>query len=97
MAGPTLNPPVNTEPPTDSATSDGTGLSRADWLSRLRVRHRVAVYFDSRLMCVEAITSAPRSFVTIGRNAKRVNFRRSDGCMCGSKPMGGRFHIEPSP
>jgi hypothetical protein len=32
--------------------------------------------------------------VSVGKYSKRVNFRRSDGCMCGTKPMSKRFRIE---
>lgn len=67
---------------------------RQRWLASLKVGDIVACYFDSNRMQDEVITSAPKSFVSVGKYSKRVNFRRSDGCMCGTKPLGRRFRIE---
>lgn len=67
---------------------------RREWLEGIKVGDTVACYFDSARMQDERVTSAPASFVSVGKYSKRVNFRRSDGCMCGSKPLSGRFRIE---
>jgi hypothetical protein len=45
-------------------------------------------------MEVATVTSAPRTFVSIGRYAKKVNFSRDDGTMCGKRPMSHLFRIE---
>jgi hypothetical protein len=72
----------------------GPALTRREWLDGLRVGDIVACYFDSNRMQNERITSAPKSFVSVGKYSRRVNFRRSDGCMCGAKPLSQRFRIE---
>lgn len=69
-------------------------MTREEWLAQIRVHDEVAVYFGSQRMSVESVTSAPKTFVTTGRHARRVNFSRSDGYMTGDKAMSRWFHIE---
>lgn len=67
---------------------------RREWLAQIRVHDIVAVYFGTQLMGNEVVTSAPRTFITTGKHARKVSFARDDGYMCGGKPMGTWFHIE---
>lgn len=64
------------------------------WLAGLKVGDAVAVYFDTRRMDVDSVTSAPTSRVSIGRFGKRVSFNRHDGKLCGKRPLAHRFRIE---
>lgn len=70
-------------------------MTRKEWLQQLKVGDSVAVYSMSQRMQVAEITSATRTQITIGKYAKRTRFRRSDGMLCGKKPMGHLFRIEP--
>ena len=69
-------------------------MTRDEWLKQLRPLDQVAVYCGSQLIEVATVTSAPRTFVTIGKHAKKANFSRDDGQMCGKRPMGHLFRIE---
>lgn len=77
-----------------TALSFKNDMTRAEWLAQIREDDMVAVYFDSTRMNVEQVTSAPRTFISVGKHAKRVNFRRDTGRMTGCKSMCSRFHIE---
>jgi hypothetical protein len=96
MARPVYQPPNDVALPLTSApvAVHGPVLTYHAWLASLKVGDLVACYFDSNRMQTERVTSAPASFVSVGKYSKRVNFRRSDGCMCGTKPMSKRFRIE---
>lgn len=76
------------------AQATGADLSHMEWLRQVRVHDAVAVYFGESFMGNEAVTSAPRSFITIGKHSHRISFNRSTGRMTGSKPMGRWFRIE---
>lgn len=67
---------------------------RREWLQQIKVGDIVACYFGTQLMGTEVVTSAPRTFVTTGRHARKVNWSRENGYMAGGKPMGIWFHIE---
>jgi hypothetical protein len=69
-------------------------MTRDEWLAQIRPNDIVAVYFGGTHMGNEVVTSAPRTLVTVGKYSKRVSFRRDDGHMTGSKPMGRWFRIE---
>lgn len=69
-------------------------MTREEWLKQLRPLDEVAVYCGSHRIEVLTVTSAPRTFVTIGKYAKKANFSRDDGSMCGHKPMAHLFRIE---
>jgi hypothetical protein len=70
-------------------------MTRQEWLKQLRPLDEVAVYCGSQMIQVATVTSAPRTFVTIGKYAKKANFSRHDGTMCGHRPMAHLFRIEP--
>jgi hypothetical protein len=69
-------------------------MKRDEWLKQLRPLDQVAVYCGSQRIEVATVTSAPRTFVTIGKYTRKANFSRQDGQMCGSRPMGHLFRIE---
>jgi hypothetical protein len=73
------------------------GQSRREylrWLAALKVGDSVAVYCGSNRLQVATVTSAPRTFVTIGKHAKKTSFRRKTGRICGRRPMSHLFRIE---
>ena len=69
-------------------------MTRDEWLQQLRECDQVAVYCNGSRIEVATITSAPRTFVTIGRHKTKASFRRRDGKLVGSKPLGHLFRIE---
>lgn len=69
-------------------------MTRDEWLAQLRPHDEVAVYVGSQRIEVAKVTSAPRTFVTIGKYAGKARFSRDDGKMCGKLPMGHLFRIE---
>jgi hypothetical protein len=70
-------------------------VKRDEWLQQIRPNDVVAVYFGVSRMGDEVVTSAPRTFVTVGKYRRKVSFSRKDGCMAGKRPMARWFHIEP--
>jgi hypothetical protein len=70
-------------------------MTRDEWLKQLRPLDEVAVYCGSHMIQVATVTSAPRTFVTVGKYRRKVSFSRKDGCMAGKRPMARWFHIEP--
>jgi hypothetical protein len=69
-------------------------MSHMEWLRQLRPLDHVAVHIGASRVEVAQVTSTSRTLITIGKYAKRTNFSRSTGMMCGRKPMGHLFRIE---
>lgn len=70
-------------------------MTRTEWLDSIKVGDTVYVFIGRQCKGAHLVTSAPRSMITIGKHAKKMSFRRSDGLMAGRKPMGHLFRIEP--
>lgn len=69
-------------------------MSHMEWLRQIRPLDRVAVHINGVRVEVAEVTSTSRTLITIGKYAKRTNFSRSTGKLCGKKPMGHLFRIE---
>jgi len=70
-------------------------LSPADWRCQLKVGDKVRVFCGS--VCLkdeEVVTSAPESFVTVGKFRGKLSFNRVTGKLCGKRPMAHLFRIE---
>jgi len=65
------------------------------WLSQLKVGDPVRVFIGSQAKEVQTVTSAPKTFVTIGKYGKAMRFNRKDGIVCGKRPLKNLFRIEP--
>jgi hypothetical protein len=89
-----LYPVTSEREQTPSQVTCAGSSARKEWLAQLRPLDQVAVYCGSRLIEVVTVTSAPRTFVTIGKYNRKANFSRDDGQMCGHRPMGHLFRIE---
>lgn len=69
-------------------------MSLMEWLRQIRPLDTVAVCVGKARIDVAEVTSTSRTLITIGKFAKRTNFSRSTGKLCGKKPMGHLFRIE---
>lgn len=69
-------------------------MTRVEWLAQIRPCDKVAIYCGTQLIEVTTVTAAPRTLVTVGKYRNRVSFRRSDGCICGKRPLSHLFRIE---
>lgn len=88
--------PVAVEPPRSNraATSDCAGLSPMAWRCQLKVGDAVAVYCNTVRYPDNVVTSAPETFVTIGRHKGKLNFNRRTGKLSTRRPLAHLFRIE---
>jgi hypothetical protein len=67
-----------------------------EWLKQIRPLDMVAVCAGTSVMNTAQVTSTSRTLITIGEYAKKANFSRKTGKLCGKRPMGHLFRIEPT-
>lgn len=69
-------------------------MSPMEWRRGLKVGDRVRVFCGSIEMKDDIVTSAPETFVTIGKYKGKLNFNRRTGKLAARRPMAHLFRIE---
>ena len=64
------------------------------WRRSLKVGDAVAVYCGSVRYPDSEVTSAPESFVTVGKYRGKLSFNRRTGKLATRRPMAHMFRIE---
>lgn len=92
-ARPTRPTPVPSERNQTPAHAMGRA-SPMEWRRLLKVGDPVAVYCGSIRYPDSVVTSAPETFVTIGKYKGRLNFNRRTGKLATRRPLAHLFRIE---
>jgi hypothetical protein len=69
-------------------------MSPMEWRRGLKVGDTVAVYCGSVRYPDAVVTSAPETFVTIGKYRGRLNFNRRTGKLSTRRPLAHLFRIQ---
>lgn len=83
--------PRNLEQPRSQVTGRASPLA---WRLQLKVGDPVAVYCNTVRYPDNVVTSAPETFVTIGKHKGKLNFNRRTGKLSTRRPLAHLFRIE---